>query len=85
MEASRLGSSGGSPTTLTFFSQQVIEQLRIVNRNVSRVTVTIFLGNVDLTSVDTRFANLVLIDLLQEGRIIHLAAIRLAGPKALEY
>ena len=67
------------------FSQQVIEQLRIVNRNVSRVTVTIFLGNVDLTSVDTRFANLVLIDLLQEGRIIHLAAIRLAGPKALEY
>ena len=49
------------------FRQQVIKQLRIVNRNVSRVTVTIFLGNVDLTSVDTRFANLVLIDLLQEG------------------
>ena len=49
------------------FRQQVIEQLRIVDRNVSRVTVTIFLGNVDLTSVDTRFANLVLVDLLQEG------------------
>lgn len=70
---------------LDVFSQQVIKQLRIINRNVSRVTVTIFLGNVDLTSVDTRFANLVLIDLLQEGRVIHLTAIRLAGPKALEY
>ncbi len=61
MEASRLGSSGGSPTTLTFLVNRLSEQLRIVNRNVSRVTVTIFLGNVDLTSVDTRFANLVLI------------------------
>ena len=70
---------------LDVFSQKVIKQLRIVHRDVGRVTVTIFLGNVYLTSVDTRFANLVLIDLLQEGRIIHLAAIRLAGPKALEY
>ena len=70
---------------LDVFGQQVIKQLRIVNRNVGRVTVTIFLGNVNLTSVDLRFTNLVLIDLLQEGRVINLTAIRLAGPKALEY
>ncbi|CCJ91059.1 hypothetical protein BN132_2987 [Cronobacter turicensis 564] len=67
------------------FGQQVIKEFGIVYGNISRVSVTIFLGNVNFTSIDTRFANLVLVNFLQEGRVIHPTATRLAGPKALEY
>lgn len=47
--------------------------------------VIIFFGNVDFMFVDMCFMNLVVIDFLQEGRVIYFMVIRFVGFKVLEY